>query len=114
MSHLKQEVAMSSHMSAERGTPPEEEVTREAQIRAIAYELWQEAEQPDGQADRHWAEAKEIWALRQAEHLPIAEPATDQGEPALALENQAPMPGLNDQSDGNIAPSLNQGQTEAR
>lgn len=105
---------MNSQMSAEPGTPSEEEATREAQIRAIAYELWQDAAQPDGQADRHWAEAKEIWALRQAEHLPIAQPENDRGEPTLALDNQAATPGLDDQSDGNVAPSFDQGGGEAR
>jgi hypothetical protein len=89
-----------------------EHATRDAEIRAIAYGLWQEAAEPDGQADRHWDEAKEIWAIKHADRLPTVAPDPDPVEPTLALENQAVMPGLTDQDEVNTAPSR-QGATSA-
>jgi hypothetical protein len=87
---------------------------REAEIAAIAYRLWQDAAQPDGEADRHWVEAQEIWALRQAGHPPTSPSQGGEAEPALALENQAPMPGLDDQSEGNAAPSYDRDSDQLR
>jgi hypothetical protein len=75
-----------------------EDATRDAEIRAIAYRLWQVAAEPDGQADRLWDEAKEIWALKHADRRPtVAPPDPNPAEPTLALENRAVMPGLTDQ-----------------
>lgn len=77
-------------------------------IRKEAHKLWEAEGRPDGRAERHWAEAKEIVALRDSfgsTLRPLAETTDDPVEPAIAFENQADMPGLDDLGDGRNGPS---------
>lgn len=91
--------------STSRAVSESEDAVRDAEVRTIAYRLWQDAAEPDGQAERHWEEAKEIWALKHADNLPTVAIDPDRAEPMLALENQAVLPGLTDQDEANAAPS---------
>lgn len=80
----------------------------EDRIREEAYKLWLAEGCPHGRAERHWAEAKEIVALRDsnATTLEPVENTTDvPAEPALAFENQADVPELTDNSDDQSGPS---------
>jgi Protein of unknown function (DUF2934) len=82
----------------------------EQEIRIQAHKLWLEEGCPEGRAERHWTEAKEIVALRAvfAHTLrPVAETVADPVEPTLAVENQADMPGLDDLGNSQPAPSWN-------
>lgn len=90
----------------------------DGEIRAIAYRLWEEEGRPDGLEARHWDAAKEIWAARSTGggatpgtmSVPAGSPdepagaATPDGEPALAIENQAIPTALGDQDGTTMAP----------
>ena len=70
--------------------------------------MWLAEGCPEGRADRHWAEAKEIVALRESFETtlrPLADTLETPAEPAIAFENQADVPGLNDLGDSNGGPS---------
>lgn len=91
---------------------------RDGEIRAIAYRLWEEEGRPDGLEARHWDAAKEIWASQSTgggatpgtTPAPAGSPdepataATPDGEPALAIENQAIPTALGDQEGTTRAP----------
>lgn len=73
----------------------------ERRIREKAYELWLSEGAPEGRADAHWQMAKEIVATEDG-YLGTLSPATAPGapvEPAVALENTAPTPGMADQDE---------------
>lgn len=80
----------------------------EKRIREKAHELWVAQGSPDGQAERNWAEAKEIIALKDSFGTtlrPLDETIDEPVEPAIAFENQADKPGLTDQGDEAAGPS---------
>jgi hypothetical protein len=78
-------------------------------IRAKAHELWEAEGRPEGRSERHWAEAREIVALRagaQDEALvPVEQTIGEPVEPVSVLENEGDMPGLTDLGDEGGAPS---------
>ncbi|MBZ9936981.1 DUF2934 domain-containing protein [Mesorhizobium sp. BR1-1-16] len=76
-------------------------------IRRKAYELWEAEGRPEGRAQLHWDEAKEIIAVEDVGEptMSIEESARIPVEPALAFENQADVPGLDDQGDSAPGPS---------
>jgi Protein of unknown function (DUF2934) len=47
------------------------EVERDAEIRELAYRIWQEEGYPHGHEVQHWLEAETIWL---EEHRPHSEP----------------------------------------
>jgi hypothetical protein len=90
-----------------------DELDREAQLRTIAYELWEGDGRPVGAELRHWDAAREILAKRELAASsddptlmpgPAAAPgyevfaAPEAGEPALSIEGQALAPALSDQN----------------
>lgn len=87
-----------------------DELDREAELRTIAYELWEGDGRPVGAELRHWDAAREILAKRELaaedptlmpgpaaapEYKTYARPAA--GEPALSMEGEAVAPALSDQ-----------------
>ncbi|WP_202617946.1 DUF2934 domain-containing protein [Aureimonas leprariae] len=81
----------------------------EERIRQEAHRLWEAEGRPDGRADRHWAEAREIVALRDSMGStlkPVQDTLEEPAEPALAAENLGDLPGMTDQGDEKLAPSL--------
>ncbi|MBI4328642.1 MAG: DUF2934 domain-containing protein [Chloroflexi bacterium] len=62
-------------------------MTREEEIRRIAYGLWEAEGHTEDRDLEHWSKAEEIWQEREArqslEKPPKAEPATGQGESPL-------------------------------
>ncbi len=72
-----------------------------------AYALWEANGRPDGQAERHWDEAKEIVALEDVGEptLKLEDSLGTPVEPAVAFENQGDVPGLDDQGEGRAGPS---------
>jgi len=46
------------------------ESNREAEIRQLAYKLWQEAGCPEGNDVQHWLNAEAIWLEQQRAALP--------------------------------------------
>ncbi|MGO4405677.1 DUF2934 domain-containing protein [Bosea sp. RAF48] len=96
-----------------------DELDREAQVRTIAYELWEGDGRPVGAELRHWDAAREILAKRELTALgedptlmpssaaapeseTYARPAA--GEPALSMEGQAAAPALSEQKRPDKAP----------
>ncbi|WP_075216816.1 DUF2934 domain-containing protein [Mongoliimonas terrestris] len=80
----------------------------ERRVREKAYELWVAEGQPEGRADAHWTEAREIIALEDSNAttlIPLEDSLGDGAEPALAVENQGEFPDIRDQGDGPAAPS---------
>ena len=79
------------------------------EIRKEAHRLWVAEGHPHGKHERHWAEAKEIVALRKSFGTtlkPLAETIDEPVEPGLAVESLGDMPGLEDQGEDPQAPSL--------
>jgi hypothetical protein len=75
-------------------------VQNEEEIRAEAYRIWLAEGCPMGRAERHWAEAREIVALRESYATTLAPPELPVQEPVewpLAVENLGDLPGLTDQ-----------------
>jgi hypothetical protein len=78
---------------------------RDEEIRYIAYGLWQAEGEPAGLDADHWRRAEEIWAYGKssAPGMP-SEPFGEPVEPTLAVINQAPPKGLDDEADRTVAP----------
>ncbi|WP_152045980.1 DUF2934 domain-containing protein [Aureimonas psammosilenae] len=80
----------------------------EDRIRQEAHKLWEQEGRPDGRSERHWAEAREIIALRDSNQTtlkPVQETLEEPAEPVLAVENLGDLPGITDQGDEKLAPS---------
>lgn len=76
---------------------------RDDEIRARAYQLWEEEGRPEGRAAQHWFTAQETLAVEENQdntYLPI-ENGMDP-EPIEALENTGEFPTLTDQGDQQI------------
>lgn len=81
---------------------------REELIREEAHKLWEAEGRPEGRAERHWDEAKEIVALREGFETTLKPRPQDNGEPVeptIAFENQAEMPTLDDQGEALPGPT---------
>ncbi|WP_181700247.1 DUF2934 domain-containing protein [Chthonobacter albigriseus] len=81
----------------------------ERRIREKAYELWVAEGKPEGRADAHWEEAREIIAIQDAFEttlIPVEESTRDVVEPAIAFENQGEFPDLADEGEGKGGPSF--------
>ena len=77
---------------------------REHRIRQRAHRLWEEEGRPDGRAEAHWFQAKEIVAVEEsfdATLLP-ADTGVDVIEPIEALTNAGEFPTLTDQGEMQI------------
>jgi hypothetical protein len=76
---------------------------REEQIRKRAYELWLGEGQPEGRAEQHWAQAREIIAIEngyESTLIPVSEAETGEPvEPIEALENAGEFPTITDQGE---------------
>ncbi|WP_062228320.1 DUF2934 domain-containing protein [Aureimonas frigidaquae] len=80
----------------------------EPRIRAKAYELWESEGRPEGRAERHWEEAREIVALKDSFSStlqPLEETTDDPVEPSIAFENQGEFPEMTDLGEGARGPS---------
>lgn len=79
------------------------DANRDDEIRARAYQLWEEEGRPEGRAEQHWFTARESLAVEENQdstYLPI-----DSGtgaEPIEALENTGEFPTLTDQGEQRI------------
>lgn len=80
----------------------------EDRVRLRAYKLWLEEGQPEGRADVHWDQARELVAIEESTQdtllpNPIHEyeqnPTTEPIEPRVAIDNMGEFPGLADQGD---------------
>jgi len=74
---------------------------REERIRERAHRLWEEEGRPDGRAEDHWFQAKEIVALEDG-HDEALKPIGSGGEPVEpieALTNAGEFPTLTDQGE---------------
>lgn len=78
-------------------------------IAAKAHELWEAEGRPDGRAQSHWEEAKEIVALREGAGAsalkPVEETTGEPVEPASIVESHGEVPGLTDLGEETNAPS---------
>jgi len=79
----------------------------EARIRAKAYEIWERADRPASQQDRHWNEAKALIETEEGmaeSRRPANAGADPLIEPAIAFQNQADLPDLTDQGESPPVP----------
>lgn len=83
----------------------------ERRIREHAYRLWEAEGRPEGRAEAHWEQARELAAIEENQHAATkprpagtrtkrAQPV----EPPEALENQGDFPGLADQGEESRPP----------
>lgn len=78
---------------------------REHQIRERAHRLWEEEGRPDGRADHHWFQAKEIVAIEEGRpetFKPVDAAEASPVEPIEALTNAGEFPTLTDQGEMQI------------
>jgi hypothetical protein len=79
------------------------EANRDDEIRARAYQLWEEEGRPEGRAEQHWFTARESLAIEENHEstlLPL-DTGTD-AEPIEAVENAGEFPTLTDQGEQRI------------
>jgi len=76
---------------------------REHRIRERAHRLWEDEGRPEGRANWHWTQAKEIVALEEG-HPEMSKPASEENgpEPLEALTNAGEFPTLTDQGEMEI------------
>lgn len=76
---------------------------REDRIRERAHQLWEEEGRPDGRADAHWFQAKEIVAVEANGEVALKPVEGASGvppvEPIEALTNVGEFPTLTDQGE---------------
>ena len=78
---------------------------REQQIRERAHRLREEEGRPDGRAEHHWFQAKEIVAIEEGRpeiFKPVDAAEATPGEPIEALTNAGEFPTLTDQGEMQI------------
>ncbi|MBS7696513.1 MULTISPECIES: DUF2934 domain-containing protein [unclassified Chelatococcus] len=78
---------------------------RERRIRERAHRLWEEEGRPEGRAESHWFQAKEIVAIEEGhpEMLkPVEAAEREAAEPIEALANAGEFPTLTDQGEMQI------------
>lgn len=78
---------------------------REDTIRARAHQLWEQEGRPEGRAEDHWVQAKEIVAIEEGRPetlLSVEETASPPVEPIEALINAGEFPTLTDQGEMQI------------
>lgn len=78
--------------------------TDEQRIRERAHRLWEEEGRPEGRADSHWFQAKEIVAIEEGrpEMLKPVGSNEEPVEPIEALSNAGEFPTLTDQGEMEI------------
>jgi hypothetical protein len=82
----------------------------ENRVRERAYRIWQEAGCPNGRADEHWHQARELVAIEDSQKRttkPIIDPRSagpfgEPIEPIEALENAGEFPTLTDHGEQSI------------
>jgi hypothetical protein len=80
----------------------------EDRVRAKAHALWEAENRPDGRADRHWLEAREIVALEDSfgsTLQPLEDTLGETVEPMIAVESHGDVPELTDLGEGRRGPS---------
>ena len=80
----------------------------EERIRHKAYELWLAEGKPEGRDRDHWHLARELIAIEDSQNSTLRPPPKEGEEFAEsieAFENQADVPGLTDQGEGEPGPS---------
>ncbi|MPT24170.1 MAG: DUF2934 domain-containing protein [Starkeya sp.] len=78
---------------------------RDDTIRARAHQLWEQEGRPEGRAEDHWVQAKEILAIEEGRPetlLSVEETASPPVEPIEALTNAGEFPTLTDQGEMQI------------
>lgn len=76
------------------------EADRDDEIRARAYQLWEEEGRPEGRAEQHWFTAREALSVEENQdttYRPID--STPDVEPIEAVENTGEFPALTDQGE---------------
>jgi hypothetical protein len=85
-----------------------EEKSTEDRVRDKAYELWEADGRPHGREEFHWAQAREIIAIKDSNEstfLSLEASLRDPAEPTVAFENQADLPDMADQGESQPGPS---------
>jgi hypothetical protein len=80
----------------------------EERIRRKAYELWLAEGRPEGRDRDHWELARELIAIEDSQKTTLRPPPREDEEPVEppeAFENQADVPGLTDQGEGEPGPT---------
>ena len=80
----------------------------EERIRRKAYELWLAEGRPEGRDRDHWELARELIAIEDSQKTTLRPPPRQDEEPVEppeAFENQADVPGLTDQGEGEAGPT---------
>lgn len=76
---------------------------REERLRKRAHQLWEEEGRPDGRAEMHWVQAREIVALEEGHPEPI-EALANLGEfPTLTDQGEMEIPHRPDAEAGTVA-----------
>lgn len=84
------------------------DIRSDDEIRARAYQLWEEEGRPDGEADRHWFTARESLAIEDSHETALLPPDSGMApEPIEALENAGEFPTLTDQDEQQIPRKAN-------
>lgn len=79
------------------------EVNHDDEIRARAYQLWEEEGRPEGRAEQHWFTARESLAVEENHESALLPIDTGTGaEPIEAVENAGEFPTLTDQGEQRI------------
>lgn len=76
-----------------------DEKSLEQRIRRRAYQIWLDADKPEGLADKHWDEATELVAIEDGQLSTLKPIASVESEPLEAVQNQAEFPTLTDQGE---------------
>ncbi|TCK28988.1 DUF2934 family protein [Ancylobacter aquaticus] len=75
---------------------------RDETIRARAHQIWEQEGRPEGRAEDHWVQAKEILAIEEGRPetlLSVEETSGTPVEPIEALVNAGEFPTLTDQGE---------------
>ena len=88
----------------------------EQTIRERAHRLWEQEGRPEGRAEHHWVQAKEIMAIEEGRPetlLSVQETASAPVEPIEALINAGEFPTLTDQGEMEIPHHPSDGKDSA-
>jgi hypothetical protein len=80
----------------------------EDRVRAKAHDLWESEGRPEGRAERHWVEAREIVALEDSAGSTLQQLDETTGEtvePLIAVQSHGDVPELTDLGEDRRGPS---------
>lgn len=88
-----------------------DEQTLQDRIRQRAYQLWLEAGQPEGMAEEHWEQARELIAIEDGQKATLQPVQPPMPEPLEAVTNQGEFPTLTDQGEQQWPAAANSART---